>query len=81
MNKLNENIIVTAYYIINNKRPSSDFNEWIKNFMYLSSLKVIYTDKKTFETLFMILYKNIINTTHTNIYEDIINNCIYMEKL
>ena len=78
MNKLNENIIVTAYYIINNKRPSSDFNEWIKNFMYLSSLKVIYTDKKTFETLFMILYKNIINTTHTNIYEDIINNCLYI---
>ena len=33
MNKINEtnkNIIVTSYYIIENKRPSSDFNEWIK---------------------------------------------------
>ena len=53
---MNTNIVVTAYYIINNKRPSSDFNEWIKNFMHLKILKVIYTDKNK-----RIPYKDFLN--------------------
>jgi hypothetical protein len=80
MNKINEtnkNIIVTSYYIIENKRPSSEFNEWIKNFMYLNSLKVIFTNKNTFDTLFSLLYKHIIYES-SNIYKDHVNNSIYI---
>ena len=71
------NIIVSAYYIIENKRPSNDFNEWIKNFMFVKSLKVIYTNKLTFENIFIKFYKNI-HKDSENIYKDHDNNCIYI---
>ena len=79
MNKINQNIIVTAYYIIENKRPSSDFNEWIKNFMYLNTLKVIFTNKNTFDTIFSLLYKDIIYED-LNIYKDHVNNSIFINQ-
>ena len=79
------NIIVTAYYIIQNKRSSDEFIEWIKNFFYLKSFKVIFTDRNTFETLFKKLYKNIyiceqINKEFnlSNYYIDTITNSLFI---
>ena len=59
-NSANCNVIVTAYYIIENKRSSSDFIEWIKNFFFLKSKKVIFTNHNTMDSLFLKMYKNII---------------------
>jgi len=72
------NIIVTAYYIIQNKRSSHEFIEWIKNFFYLNSFKVIFTDRNTFETLFKKLYKNISVYNLSNSYIDTITNSLFI---
>ena len=60
---MDENIIVTAYYIIENKRPSIDFNDWIENFFYLKSRKIIFTNKETMDNLFSKKFKHIFNDT------------------
>ena len=84
MNTNQINIVVTSYYTIDNKRPSSDFNEWIKNFICLTTRKVIFTDQKTLNDLFMKLYKNIVKfhldniSIKSNIYIDDFNNCLYI---
>lgn len=65
-NKQIENIIVSGYYEIENKRPSSHFKEWIKNFFYLKSPKVIFTCKKTFTNVFENLYN--FNCIQTNLF-------------
>uniref|UniRef100_A0A6C0I5F9 Uncharacterized protein n=1 Tax=viral metagenome TaxID=1070528 RepID=A0A6C0I5F9_9ZZZZ len=72
----NNNVIVTAYYIIENKRPSIDFNEWIKNFFCLKSRKVIYTNQYTMNNLFLIMYKNI--KKEGDIYIENLNNSIFI---
>lgn len=92
-NQIDNNIIVTAYYIIENKRSSSDFIDWIQNFFYLNSFKVIYTNKYTFQTLFLHIYKNITkidnnisnilcinkNSTHyENLYCDVTTNSLFV---
>ena len=58
-----KNIIVTAYYIVENKRPSVDFNDWIENFFYLKSRKIIFTNKETMDSLFLKKFKHIFNDT------------------
>jgi hypothetical protein len=58
-----KNIIVTAYYIVENKRPSVDFNDWIENFFYLKSRKIIFTNKETMDNLFLKKFKHIFNDT------------------
>ena len=82
-NKINNNIIVTCYFKIKNKRPSEEFNNWIINFFYLKSFKVIFTNKETLEQVFFNLFKNIkqinINDSFTsNFYTDETNNSLYI---
>lgn len=55
--KLNS-LIVSAYYKISNKRDSNEFVDWIKNFFYLKNPKVIYTNRSTFEDVFLKIYGN-----------------------
>jgi hypothetical protein len=47
-----KSVIVSCYYEIENKRPSECFIDWIKNFLYIQSPKVIYTDIKTLNNVF-----------------------------
>lgn len=45
-------VIVSCYYEIDNKRPSECFVDWIRNFLFIKSPKVIYTDIKTLNNVF-----------------------------
>jgi hypothetical protein len=81
-NSTNSNIIVTAYYIIENKRSSSDFIEWIKNFFFLKSRKVIFTNQITMNSLFLKMYTNIIKINYhlfkNIIYKDDLTNTLFI---
>jgi hypothetical protein len=50
--QLKQNIIVSCFYQIDNKHTQTEFNNWISNFLCLSSLKFIFTDKSTLFSLF-----------------------------
>lgn len=57
--------VVSAYYMIKSKLPSSKYVEWISNFMKLDMNCVIFTNKYTFENVFMNTYP----TTSRRIYK------------
>lgn len=44
--------IVSAYYLIKSKLPSSKYEEYIKNFMYLDMKCVIATNNETYDKVF-----------------------------
>jgi hypothetical protein len=48
--------VVSAYYMIKSKLPSSKYVEWISNFMKLDMKCVIFTNKYTFENVFKNAY-------------------------
>jgi hypothetical protein len=76
-----ESVIVSAYYKIQNKRDSSAFNEWIENFFYLRSPKIIYTNKETFENTFCKIYekdKHIKSTNDKNVFINENNNSLFI---
>lgn len=52
-----KSVIVSCYYEIDNKRPSECFNDWIRNFLFIKSPKIIYTDTKTLENVFRKIIK------------------------
>lgn len=78
--QIDNNIIVTAYYIISNKRSSDEFIYWIKNFFCLNSFKVIYTNKYTLETLFLTLYNSIVKINKNILFTENVNsiNCEHL---
>ena len=79
LNQENNNLIVTAYYKIKNKRESNLFIDWIKNFFFLKSFKVVYTNRDTLENVFMNLYKNIVKFNNQNDkYIDISINSLFV---
>lgn len=58
-----KSVIVSCYYEIENKRSSECFRDWIKNFLYIQSPKVIYTDFKTLNNVFKIIDNECMNKT------------------
>lgn len=82
-NKINDNVIVTSYFKIKNKRPSDEFNNLIVNFFYLKSFKVIFTNKETLEQVFFNLFKNIkqIDNSTSNFADETTNSLYIIQEL
>jgi len=65
-----KSVVVSCYYEIENKRPSEHFIDWINNFLFIKSPKVVYTDIKTLNNVFM--EKLLLKTIQLNLTENVV---------